>query len=176
MIHFVGVIMALLVAFFITLGMTPIIKRVALALRIMDHPNQRKIHSQPIPLLGSVAVFMGVILSIQMVWWGGDFQEKGLIILFAGLFLLIVGVLDDWGILHPQVKLMVGMPIAGLILILFDLGLKIFPYNLLNYFFTLFWVVGITAAYNLLDGMDGLSTGVCVIASFFYFLIGLMTN
>jgi UDP-GlcNAc:undecaprenyl-phosphate GlcNAc-1-phosphate transferase len=67
---------------------------------------------------------------------------------------------------------MVAMPVAGIILISFDLHLKIFPVNLLNYSFTLFWVVGITAAYNLLDGMDGLSTGICLIASFFYLMIG----
>jgi UDP-GlcNAc:undecaprenyl-phosphate GlcNAc-1-phosphate transferase len=90
--------------------------------------------------------------------------------------LLIVGILDDAGSLHPQIKLMVAMPVAALILILSDLHLKIFSINVLNYFFTLFWVVGITASYNLLDGMDGLSTGVCLIASFFYLMIGGITG
>jgi len=78
--------------------------------------------------------------------------------------------------LHPQVKLMGAMPVAGLILIYFDLGLNLFPLRFFNYFFTLLWVVGITAAYNLLDGMDGLSTGVCLIASIFYLAFGVITG
>lgn len=88
----------------------------------------------------------------------------------------MVGVLEDAGFLHPQVKLMGAMPVAGLILIYFDLGLNLFPLQFFNYFFTLLWVVGITAAYNLLDGMDGLWTGVCLIASLFYLAFGVITG
>jgi len=88
----------------------------------------------------------------------------------------VVGLLDDAGFLHPQIKLMVAMPISALILVFWDLHLRLFPIPFLNYFFTFFWIVGITAAYNLLDGMDGLSTGVCLIASFFYFIIGMVTG
>ncbi|MGQ9648315.1 MAG: MraY family glycosyltransferase [Thermodesulfobacteriota bacterium] len=144
----------------------------AITLRVLDHPNERKIHSSPIPLLGSIAVYMGVLSGLLSTGINPFVAEEFRTIFFCATLLLIVGLFDDAGFLHPQIKLLVAMPIAGLILIFFDLGLKIFPLNLLNPFFTLLWVVGITAAYNLLDGMDGLSTGVCVIASLFYLLIG----
>ena len=162
----------LVVAFAVTFILTPFVRRVAIRLGILDHPDKRKMHENDMPLLGSIAVYGGFLVGVFLSGISPILQKDLLIILFAGTMLLVVGVLDDAGFLHPQIKLMVAMPVAGIVLIFFDLYLKIFPINLLNYFFTLFWVVGITAAYNLLDGMDGLSTGVCVIASFFYLMVG----
>lgn len=161
-----------ILAFGVSFILTPLMKRIAFSLKIVDYPNHRKIHLAPIPLLGSIAVYVGFLMGI----FSTNIKSEMNIILSLGTMLLVVGFLDDWGILHPQIKLMVGMPVAGLLLILFDQGLKIFPIKILNDFFTLFWIVGITAAYNLLDGMDGLSTGVCIIASFFYFLTGLIVG
>ena len=162
--------------FAITFILTPLARRVAFRLKVLDHPNTRKIHHNPVPLLGSIAIYFGVLVGMVFSESNLFVHQEVLIILCAGTMLLVVGILDDAGVLHPQIKLMVAMPCAAFILIFFNLHLKIFPIHLLNYFFTLFWVVGITAAYNLLDGMDGLSSGVCVIASFFYFLTGLIAN
>jgi len=167
---------AFALAFGVSFLLTPIIRRIALAFSIVDHPNRRKIHQAPIPLLGSIAVYLGFLIGMSFSGSNPLIHKEFIILFFAGTILLIVGILDDCRILHPQIKLMVAIPVAGLILIFFDLHLKIFRIHLLNYFFTIFWIVGITAAYNLLDGMDGLSSGVCVIASFFYFLTGLMAN
>lgn len=167
----------LFIAFILSFILTPIVKRIALVLKVVDHPNERKIHNRPMPKLGSIAVYSGFLLAL---FFSGSFalfyQKEFTVILLAASMLLVVGILDDAGFLHPQIKLMVGMPVAAVILISFGLGLKIFPIAVLNYFFTLFWIVGITAAYNLLDGMDGLSTGVCIIASFFYLATGLVGN
>ena len=167
---------AFALAFGVSFLLTPIIRRIALAFSIVDHPNRRKIHQAPIPLLGSIAVYLGFLIGMSFSGSNPLIHKEFIILFFAGTILLIVGILDDCRILHPQIKLMVAMPVAGLILTFFDLHLKFFPINLFNYFFTIFWIVGITAAYNLLDGMDGLSTGICIIASFFYFLIGLISN
>ncbi|NWF75544.1 MAG: hypothetical protein HXY53_03055, partial [Nitrospirae bacterium] len=145
-------------------------------LGVLDHPNTRKIHSPPTPFLVSITVYLGYLVGVFLYSFSPLLHKDLLLILSAATMLLVVGILDDAGFLHPQIKLMVAMPVAALILILFYLNLKIFSVNLVNYFFTIFWVVGITAAYNLLDGMDGLSTGVCVIASFFYFIIGFIAD
>jgi len=163
-------------AFMVTFGMTPILKRVAFTLKVLDHPEARKIHSNPIPLLGSLAVYLGFLGGLFFSGGLLSLQREIFILLSGANLLLVVGVLDDAGLLHPQIKLMGAMPVAGLILIFFGLGLKIFPVQFLDYFFTLFWIVGITAAYNLLDGMDGLSTGVCLIASLFYLAFGIVTG
>lgn len=163
-------------AFIVTLGVTPGVKRIALILKILDHPEERKIHHHPTPLLGSIAVYLGFLVGLFFSGFNPSLHQELLVFLSAATLLLVVGVLDDAGFLHPQIKLMGAMPVAGLILIYFDSGLKVFPFQFLNYFFTLFWIVGITAAYNLLDGMDGLSTGVCLIASIFYLLFGIATG
>lgn len=162
----------LFISFAVTVTLTPIVRKVALSFKVLDHPDQRKVHTNPIPLLGSIAVYLGILAGFGITQFGNALHGEILILFFCGTFLLIIGVLDDWGFLHPQIKLMVAMPISAFILILSGLHLRIFSVNLLNYFFTFFWIVGITAAYNLLDGMDGLSTGVCFIASFFYLMIG----
>lgn len=167
---------SLFAAFVITYFLTPVVKKVALSLKILDLPDKRKIHNSPIPLLGSIAVYLGFLAGLFLSGFHSFPHRELLIILSAATMLLVVGILDDAGFLHPQIKLMGAMPVAALILIYFDLGLKIFPFQFLNYLFTLFWVVGITAAYNLLDGMDGLSTGVCLIASVFYLLFGIFTG
>jgi len=166
----------LILAFIITFILTPVFKRVAVGLGVLDHPDTRKIHSHPTPLLGSIGVYLGFLTGVFLSGFHPFLHRELLILLSAATMLLVVGVLDDAGFLHPQIKLMGAMPVAALILIYFDLGLKIFPYNALNYLFTIFWIVGITAAYNLLDGMDGLSTGVCLIASIFYLLFGIATG
>src|SRR4030042_4480775 len=163
-------------AFVVTLCITPIVKKAAFSLNILDHPDQRKIHLHPTPLLGSIAVYLGFLAGFFFSGFNPFIHRELLVFLSAATLLLVVGVRDDAGFLHPQIKLMGAMPIAGLILIYFDSGLKVFPFQFLNYFFTLFWIVGITAAYNLLDGMDGLSTGVCLIASIFYLLFGIATG
>ena len=164
------------IAFVTTLILTPGVKRIALTLKVLDHPNTRKIHLHPIPLLGSIAVYLGFLAGLFLSGFHPFHDRELFILLSAATLLLVVGALDDAGFLHPQIKLMGAMPVAALILIYFDLTLKVFPFQFLNYFFTIFWVVGITAAYNLLDGMDGLSTGVCLIASFFYLIIGRATG
>jgi len=56
--------LALVLAFVMTIILTPIVRRVALSLRILDHPDKRKIHNNPIPLLGSFAVFLGFLVGV----------------------------------------------------------------------------------------------------------------
>jgi UDP-N-acetylmuramyl pentapeptide phosphotransferase/UDP-N-acetylglucosamine-1-phosphate transferase len=86
----------------------------------------RKIHQNPIPLLGSIAIYFGFL--IGMIFSGPNLfvHQEALIILCAGTMLLVVGILDDAGILHPQIKLMVAMPVAGLILTFLITTLKSF--------------------------------------------------
>jgi len=56
--------LALVLAFVMTIILTPIVRRVSLSLRILDHPDKRKIHNNPIPLLGSIAVFLGILVGV----------------------------------------------------------------------------------------------------------------
>jgi UDP-GlcNAc:undecaprenyl-phosphate GlcNAc-1-phosphate transferase len=99
-------------------------------------------------------------------------------ILTASTLLLIVGILDDRQLLHHQVKLFIAMPLAALTLVALGvrthLASAFFPGpvgSILDIGLTFFWVVGITAAYNIFDHMDGLASGVTAIASLFFTIL-----
>jgi UDP-GlcNAc:undecaprenyl-phosphate GlcNAc-1-phosphate transferase len=146
---------------------------------IVDVPNARKIHRTPIPLLGGVGIYLGTVLSI--VWFVAS-PARGQIfgILAASTLLLVVGILDDRHLLHHQIKLFVAMPLAALTLVALGVkshvGSALLPGPVgpaLDVGLTLFWVVGITAAYNIFDHMDGLASGVTAIASLFFTILAI---
>jgi len=174
-----GGVLTFAVAFAASWSLTVPLRRMALNWGIVDLPNPRKIHRTPIPLLGGVAIYCGTVLAIV------GFVEspaRGQIfgILAASTLLLVVGMLDDRHMLHHQVKLFVAMPLAALTLV--ALGVKTHLAStflpapvgpVLDIGLTLFWVVGITAAYNIFDHMDGLASGVTAIASLFFTILAL---
>jgi len=96
--------------------------------------------------------------------------------IFAGATLLVVvGFLDDRGLLHHQIKLFVAMPCAGVILLVSGIRAQIFSNFVSGWvgvwadtLLTLVWVVGVTAAFSILDHMDGLCAGVAAVASLFF--------
>jgi UDP-GlcNAc:undecaprenyl-phosphate GlcNAc-1-phosphate transferase len=144
---------------------------------IVDLPSPRKIHRTPIPLLGGVAIYCGTVLAIAGFV---ESRARGQIfgILAASTLLLVVGILDDRHLLHHQVKLFVAIPLAALTLV--ALGVRTHVATafvpgpagpLLDIGLTLFWVVGITAAYNIFDHMDGLASGVTAIAALFFTIL-----
>lgn len=174
-----GGLLAFAVAFAASWGLTVPIRRMALHWGMVDIPNARKIHRTPIPLLGGVAIYCGTVLSVV---WFVESHARGQIlgILAASTLLLAVGILDDRHLLHHQIKLFVAMPLAALTLVALgvktQVGSALLPGRVgpfLDIGLTLFWVVGITAAYNIFDHMDGLASGVTAIASLFFTVLAL---
>ncbi len=167
------------VAFAASCSLTIPIRRIALHWGIVDVPNARKIHRTPIPLLGGVAIYCGTVIAI-LAFVESRSRGQMLGIVAASTLLLVVGIMDDRHLLHHQVKLFVAMPLAAVTLV--ALGVRThFPSafirgplgSVLDIGFTLFWVVGITAAYNIFDHMDGLASGVTAIASLFFTILAL---
>ncbi len=174
-----GGMLTFAVAFATSCGLTVPIRRMALHWGIVDIPNARKIHRTPIPLLGGVAIYCGTVLAIAGFV---ESRARGQIfgILAASTLLLVVGILDDRHLLHHQVKLFVAMPLAALTLVALGVrthvGSALLPGRvgpILDIGLTLFWVVGITAAYNIFDHMDGLASGITAIASLFFTILAI---
>jgi UDP-GlcNAc:undecaprenyl-phosphate GlcNAc-1-phosphate transferase len=93
------------------------------------------------------------------------------VILFAALILSVMGLVDDYRKgMSPYIKLAFQC-LAGLIVYLIGIKIHLFSYEILNFLLTIFWIVGITNAFNLLDNMDGLSAGIATIAALFFFVI-----
>ncbi|MGH9714583.1 MAG: glycosyltransferase family 4 protein [Candidatus Acidiferrales bacterium] len=169
-------LIAFAVSLLASLGLTIPVRHVALRYGMVDKPGPRKVHLKPIPLLGGIAMYLGFVLAILLTLHGAPVQQ--IVGILAGATLLaIVGFLDDGGLLHHQAKLFIGMPVAALFLIASGVHAGIVtvfvpgPLGLvLDDCLTILWVVGITAAFSILDHMDGLCAGMAAIAAIFYAL------
>ena len=162
------------VALVASLALTIPVRRMALRYGMVDRPNPRKVHVKPIPLLGGIAIYLGFVLAILLTL--PAVPEQQIIGILAGATLLaIVGFLDDGGLLHHQVKLLIGMPAAAIFLLTSGIRAQLFsPFVpggagvALDACFTILWVVGITASFSILDHMDGLCAGVAAMAALFF--------
>lgn len=149
---------------------TPIARRIALAVGVVDSPAARKLHAAPVPLLGGAAIYTAFVLGLIVLGDRAYIRELIGILLGATLVSLF-GLADDhWG-LHAYLKLG-GQLLAGTVLLLGGTQVLLFPHHpWLNWAITLLWVVGMTNALNLLDNMDGLSGGVTTVAAAFFLLL-----
>jgi UDP-GlcNAc:undecaprenyl-phosphate GlcNAc-1-phosphate transferase len=152
------------------------VRQFALYVGFVDRPSARKVHLRPMPLLGGVAIYVGFVLAVAMTIETGMRMEV-LGIVGGATLLAVTGILDDSGILHHQIKLFVSMPLAACMLVAAGIRPVIFSQiiggktgTLIDISLTILWVVGITAAFSILDHMDGLCAGVAAIAAAFFTL------
>ncbi len=168
------VITVFILAFGITAFGTPWIRRTALAIGFVDLPAQRKLHKDPMPLMGGVAIFGGAILAfllIFLVFRLYTLTGEVLGILIAITIMALLGLVDDRrGGMSATAKL-AGQLLAVAVLIYFGVHVKLAFPLWLNYLITFFWVVGISNAVNFLDNMDGACAGVSGVAAAFILLI-----
>src|SRR5689334_22248623 len=181
-----GCMAAGLLAFFIALfaSMMLVVPVRAFALRVgmVDLPGPRKVHHAPIPLLGGLAMYAAVVIAVLLAF-NGPARAQIVGILIGATLVAAVGILDDRGLLHHQVKLFVGMPLAAAILLVSGIHAQVFSVllgarsgDILDAALTLVWVVGITASFSILDHMDGLCAGVAAMASLFFAIFALETG
>ncbi len=150
-----------------TYALTPLAARLALRLGMLDHPSPTKFHRETTPRLGGAAVAAG-LMAVGVVAAGASGEL--LTVLLCGLALGLVGLLDDRGAVGPAVKLAVEIA-AGVALWLAGIRAGLFHVYVLDLALTVFWVVAVTNAVNMLDNMDGLSSGVAAIAALTFFLV-----
>jgi UDP-GlcNAc:undecaprenyl-phosphate GlcNAc-1-phosphate transferase len=161
-------------ALVLAIGGTPIARRIALRLGVIDQPHARKIHINPIPLLGGVAIYGSFIAALLL--FGNRYRLNELVSILVGASLMsFLGMWDDRHSLHPLLKLL-GQFLAASILVLTGVRIGTFSWEALNIAVTLGWVVVITNSMNLLDNMDGLSGGVGATAAVFFLLLAAMND
>lgn len=196
---------ALGVSFAASLVFTHIVRLIAIRWKIFDHPGERKMQTEPVPLLGGVAIFLTFYLVIAVnllllipahqlgVSWLDDhvvsFLGKGQDAMWklggvalGGLIIFILGVVDDLKTLGPEKKL-AGQIVATLVLVVsgvrLDLFNDLFPQPvavILGSLAAMFWVILMINALNFLDNMDGLSAGIALIAALSFFACFLPTG
>jgi len=169
--HNLSKIYYLLVTSLMTFGLIPIFYKLGVIMDITDKPGGRHIHQHATPRTGGIAIFITFIITLNIVTKPP--RE------FTGLFLAssvvaFVGIIDD--IKHVPALIKLGAQIlATIILIKYGIYLSFFPNhiigNIFSYVLTFIWIIGITNAYNCLDGLDGLAAGNAVIILLFYIII-----
>ncbi|WP_104373627.1 MraY family glycosyltransferase [Desulfocucumis palustris] len=163
-------IMSLLAAFAVALLITPWVRKKAFDWGAVDHPDQRKVHSKLMPRLGGLAVYLAFVPAMLMVQPFNKFTAG----LLVGITIIILlGIADDIKGISPWVKLS-GQIVAAAAVIPFGIKVDFFtnPFNgdIINLGIwavpvTIFWLIAVTNAINLIDGLDGLAAGVSGIAA-----------
>ena len=162
------VYLTLLLCFIASLAITPLVKKLAMKIGATDKPNQRKVHSKIMPRLGGLAIFISFLIGLAFL--RPQDEQLGAIVIGA-FIIIIIGVMDDMMELSAKVKFL-GQIAAALIVVLngvqvdyinlpFGGGLEL---GILSIPLTILWIVGVTNAINLIDGLDGLAAGVSTIA------------
>lgn len=178
MLNYMDLMFASFIALISTFFLTYLVKKIATKWGVVDQPNQRKIHQHATPGMGGLAIFFGAALGLLYL------QPEHIHLMeisLGAIVIIITGVLDDKYDIRPVLKL-AGQLIAALLLVssglivdritlpffgLIDLGIFSIP-------ITILWVVGITNAINLIDGLDGLATGVSTIGLLSIFVMALV--
>ncbi|MDR0268734.1 MraY family glycosyltransferase [Paenibacillus sp.] len=176
MIAIIGCIVSLALA----LLLTPLVKKFAIKIGAVDVPNARKVHTKIMPRLGGLAIYLAFILSVfavlPFVAEQFSIRDTNFIraFLLGGSVIVLIGVLDDRFELSAKVKLLGQIVAACIVVFGFDITVDFVNIPFHNSYssledwiaipFTIFWIVGVTNAINLIDGLDGLAAGVSGIA------------
>lgn len=157
-----------MISFIITVITTPLVKKIALNTNIVDQPDSRlKIHREPIPYLGGIAIFLGIIPASIFAQFQFDFDKALLFRVEIAIFLIMVlGLLDDILDIRQNYKFIVQI-LTGLFLVICGLRISSIPFLYLAAPLSIFYVIGACNALNLLDGLDGLACGITAISAFF---------
>lgn len=162
------------VTFALGLGLTPLFRKIALRSQLLDTPSgQLKKHTAPVPYLGGLAIYFAFLLGVlgALVLAPPPDASRVLALLAGGTVVALMGLFDDLFALSPAVKFLFQFLAAGL-LILFGMRLEFLPsHPIWGCVLTVFWVVAVTNAVNLIDIMDGLAGGVAVIACLGFTLV-----
>ncbi len=182
-------------SFILSLVLTPLFRRIALRLKVLDIPSARKVHILPKPLLGGVAFYFSFILTILLnliflkIFWNSSHLiqlipssilgkipplqreiHKILPIVFGGTLIMLVGLIDDikGKRMQASVKIISSILVA-LFMVFLGVRITLFtPNPFWGGVLTVIWMVLIMNSFNLLDNMDGLAGGVALVATFIF--------
>ena len=176
---------ALLCAFVVSYLMCPMVKSFAYKIGAIDVPkDNRRMHKKPVPRLGGLAIFLGFMVSM-LLFVKVDHQMQG--ILLGASIIVVLGVVDDMSPLRAYFKFCVQI-FAALVAVFHGVVVQTLsnpnvfadsPYWDLGWLaipITVLWIVGITNAVNLIDGLDGLACGVSTISAISMLVIALLVS
>ena len=163
--------LALFVSFLVAALLTPLVRWLSLRHgHALDVPGERSSHQAPTPRAGGVAIIAGIVMAVALFGVWRDFRLVSL--LAWGGIVAALSLLDDFRSIRPVVKLLVHVVAAVFTVVLADVTLKVvelpsselFRLGVLAIPVTLFWIIGLTNAYNFMDGVNGMAGLEAVVA------------
>ena len=172
---FIKLIFSIFISFLLTLYFVPLCKHLAVKLGILDMPDGKiKNHENPTPYLGGIAVYLGFLISLSLVY---PLKNDFLFFLLVTTLLLFIGLIDDIVIIKPYQKFF-GQCIATFCFLKAGLLLKE-PFVLNNYWsipLSALWMLSVINAFNLVDVMDGLATSLAIYVTTSFLCIALLLS
>ena len=153
--------------FFISVIIVPLVKRIAIHVNALDIPNERKVHTKPMPRLGGIAIFFSFLIGYMLF---GDMTKEMNSILIGSFIILLTGIIDDINPLDAKHKL-IGQILSASVIVFYGnillnnvtfFGLYL-EFGLLSYPITLLFIIACMNIINLIDGLDGLASGISAI-------------
>ncbi|MGH4126154.1 MAG: glycosyltransferase family 4 protein [Clostridium sp.] len=152
---------------------TPLVKKFAIAVNAIDIPkDERRVHKKPVPVMGGLAIYIAFV--IGTILYNGILTPSQLGIIIGATIIVMGGMIDDIKDLSPKYKLLIQI-MAAVCLLMSDVRISIltnpfrefYPYLNIGWVgipVTIIWIVGVTNAFNLIDGLDGLAAGIAFIS------------
>ena len=167
----------------LSVALTPVAKWLALYTGALDMPEERRIHRQPTPRFGGLAIFASAVLGLLAAMFADPFiagallpRSRGGFVAIASTFAIVtIGTIDDRFALGPVLKLALEIAVAALVALYGYRVESVAGVNLgwLAVPATVVWLVAVTNAFNMIDGLDGLAAGVAGIVTTTLFLLSL---
>ncbi|MBQ6455411.1 MAG: undecaprenyl/decaprenyl-phosphate alpha-N-acetylglucosaminyl 1-phosphate transferase [Eggerthellaceae bacterium] len=195
--HWLQYILLFIIALVVTVATIPLVKRLAIRLDAIDYPDKRRVNTKPIPRLGGVSIYLGILASLIVFMIGVEFfgwssplefrdaQGPNLPLVFLGITTIFgVGVVDDIFTLKAMPKF-IAQIIAAIFVVagglLFDGFTNPFSYGYIDlgifaYPITVFYLVAFANIINLIDGLDGLAAGITAITAMTIFVFAIGKN
>ena len=179
-----GYLVVFAVAAGVTAAATPLARRLAIVVGAVVQPDARRVHTEATPTLGGAAMLVGLLAGMGTAWGLGTFEpvfdaaSEPLGVVLAAVLIFAVGAYDDVREISAPAKV-AGMVLAGSVLSFFGVAFLVFRLPLLEVVvlspdlsavLTVIWVVGMANAINLIDGLDGLASGLVAIGGGAFFL------
>lgn len=164
---------------------TPIVKKIAIKVNAIDVPkDERRVHNKPIPVMGGLAIYIAFVLGV--ILYNGILTKSQLGIIIGATIIVMGGILDDVKELKPKYKILIQV-IAAICILQSGIRISIvtnpfrefYPYLSVGWIhipITIIWIVGVTNAFNLIDGLDGLAAGIAFISCVTLMIVSLING
>ncbi|HEY8890920.1 MAG TPA: MraY family glycosyltransferase [Clostridium sp.] len=169
----------------ISIIITPLVRKLAIKVNAIDIPkDERRVHNKPIPVMGGLAIYISFVLGT--ILYNGILTPSQTGIIIGATVIVTGGIIDDLKDLRPKYKILIQV-IAAICLLVSGISISIvtnpfkefYPYlsiGWINIPVTIIWIVGVTNAFNLIDGLDGLAAGIAFISCVTLMIVSMLNG